>query len=150
VATIAFTGQITASTGTNAAFNVTGGGTVTATNTNSTLTSTTGITLNMASVSVGAAGLTFKSVSSNGAANGIRARYRQLRSEGLNVIGDNNGRANGSGGSIANTTGGSLGNAPVHALLLQWHDQFEVDQHVAEHQLLLRHVGGTTPAAPPP
>ncbi|MES1245462.1 MAG: cadherin domain-containing protein [Acidobacteriota bacterium] len=70
-ATINFTGAITASTGANAAFTATGGGTITATDTTSTLTTTTGTALNVANTTIGAAGLKFRSISSNGASSGI-------------------------------------------------------------------------------
>jgi hypothetical protein len=68
--TIAFTGTLTLSTGINPAFNATGGGTVTATDANSTLTTTTGTALNVASTTIGASGLKFKSISAGTAASG--------------------------------------------------------------------------------
>ncbi len=71
--TINFTGGINASTGTNAAFTATGGGTVTATQNNNTivntLATTTGQPLNVSNTTIGAAGLTFRSISSNGGTN---------------------------------------------------------------------------------
>ncbi|MDO8389316.1 MAG: tandem-95 repeat protein, partial [Actinomycetota bacterium] len=70
-ATIRFTGGITASTGTNAAFAATGGGTVAVTGAANTLTTTTGTALNVTSTTIHADGLTFRSISSNGAAKGI-------------------------------------------------------------------------------
>ncbi len=98
--TISFTGALTLSSGSSTAFNATGGGTVTATNTNSTLTSTTGTALNVASTMIGAAGLQFKSISANGAASGIVLNSTGA-SGSLSVLGT--GSAS-SGGTIQNTT----------------------------------------------
>ena len=68
--TIGFTKQIVLSTGANAAFTATGGGTVIATDTTSTLTTTTGVALNVANTTIGAGGLKFASVSAGTAASG--------------------------------------------------------------------------------
>lgn len=90
-ATTAFTGGIGLSTGTNAAFTATGGGTVTATQDNvtivNTLATTTGTALNVANTTIGAAGLTFRSIASNGAASGIILNTTGA-SGGLTVTGD--------------------------------------------------------------
>ena len=67
----AFSGLLTISSGSSAAFAATGSGTVTSTDTASTLATTTGTALNVANVTIGAADLTFRSISSNGASNGI-------------------------------------------------------------------------------
>lgn len=122
------------SNGANNAFSATAGGTVNITNGVSdgidndgdnttdeadeanTLATTTGTAVNLNGVTIGASGLTLRSVNSNGAANGIKLVSVACGSPGLSVLGDGTGFANGSGGSIANTTGGSLGDAPVHAL----------------------------------
>ncbi len=69
-ATIGFSNTLTLSTGANAAFTATGGGTVTASDTGSTLTTTTGTALNVASTTIGAAGLKFKSITAGTAASG--------------------------------------------------------------------------------
>jgi hypothetical protein len=68
--TISFTKQIVLSTGANDAFTATGGGTVTATDTTSTLTTTTGVALNVANTTIGAGGLKFQSISAGTAASG--------------------------------------------------------------------------------
>ena len=101
------------STGANPAFTATGGGTVTATQNNTsivnTLTTTTGTALNVANTTIGAAGLTFRSISANGAANGIVLNTTGA-SGGLTVTG--NGVActpadtTCSGGTLQNMTGG--------------------------------------------
>jgi methionine-rich copper-binding protein CopC len=69
-ATINFTGGVTLSTGGNAAFTATGGGTVNATQNNSSIvnkiTTTTGTALNVASTNIGASNLTFRSIAVTG------------------------------------------------------------------------------------
>src|SRR5262245_38154847 len=73
--TINFTGGLSLSTTTNPGFTATGGGTVSATQNNTTIintiTTTTGTALNVANTTIGASGMTFRSISANGAANGI-------------------------------------------------------------------------------
>ncbi|HEX3553996.1 MAG TPA: Ig-like domain-containing protein [Thermoanaerobaculia bacterium] len=69
-ATIDFTSALTLSTGANAAFTATGGGTVTATDMTSTITTTTGTALNVANTTIGAGGLKFRSISAGTAASG--------------------------------------------------------------------------------
>jgi hypothetical protein len=75
--TIRFDGGLNANTGTNTAFNATGGGTIAVTDTNgttapnNTLTTTTGTALNFQNTNIHADDLTFLSISANGASNGI-------------------------------------------------------------------------------
>jgi len=70
--TIKFTsGSVNLSTGTSDAFTATGGGTVEVTGATNVLTTTTGTALKVTSTTISANGLTFQSISSNGAANGI-------------------------------------------------------------------------------
>ena len=111
--TITFTGGLSLSTTTNPAFTATGGGTVSATQNNTTIvntiTTTTGTALNVASTTIGATGLTFRSISANGGANGIVLSGTGT-SGGLTVTG-NGGTCSPaaptcSGGRIQNTTGG--------------------------------------------
>ena len=108
-ATLAFTGALSISSGTNPAFSATGGGTVTSTNTASTLTSTTGTALTVDSTTIGANGLKFTSISANGALNGIRLNATGS-SGGLQVIGGGSTSTggDGSGGTIQNTTGAGI------------------------------------------
>ncbi len=108
-ATIAFSGNLTLATTTTSAFSATGGGAVTATGTGSTLTSTTGTALVVDSTTIGAAGLTFRSVSSNGAVNGIRLNATGSGG-GLSVTGNGSTTRGGdaSGGTIANSTGAGV------------------------------------------
>jgi hypothetical protein len=69
-ATITFTGGLTITTGANPAFTATGGGTINATGSPNTLTTTTGTALNVTNTTIGASGLTFKSISAGTAATG--------------------------------------------------------------------------------
>lgn len=103
--TISFSGGLTLSTSTAPAFTATGGGTVTVTGTN-TLASTTGTALNVANTTIGATGLTFRSISANGAANGIV--LLDTGSSGSLVVTGGGSAAQGgdfSGGTIQGTTG---------------------------------------------
>ncbi|MGN6755615.1 MAG: beta strand repeat-containing protein, partial [Thermomicrobiales bacterium] len=99
-ATITFTGKLTLSSGAATAFNANVGGTVTANATGSTLTATTGTALNVANTTIGAAGLTFQSISANGGASGIVLNNTGT-SGGLTVTGTG---AASSGGTIQNTS----------------------------------------------
>ena len=100
-ATINLSGEITASTGASTAFAATGGGTVSATGSGSTVTTTTATALNVSSTTIGAAGLNFQSISSNGANPGINLSSTGA-SGGLTVTGT--GTA-GSGGTIQASSG---------------------------------------------
>ncbi|TPJ55586.1 S-layer family protein [Mesorhizobium sp. B2-6-4] len=109
-ATINFTNgglAITSSSGTG--FGATGGGTVTVTtgaNPN-TITSGTGTALNVANTTIGASGLTFRSISANGAVNGIVLNNTGTIG-GLTVTGSGSTVTDGSdssGGTIQNATG---------------------------------------------
>lgn len=116
--TITFRGGVTASTGTNAAFTATGGGTVNVCTTTlcgggsavvNTLTTTTGTALNVANTTIGASGLTFRSISANGGANGIILNTTGS-SGGLTVTGNGGtctaaNQSGCSGGTIQGMTG---------------------------------------------
>jgi hypothetical protein len=78
--TVTFSGGLAANTGANPAFTAVDGGTVNvctvnpcdgATTVVNTLATTTGTALNAANTTIGASGLTFRSISANGANNGI-------------------------------------------------------------------------------
>ncbi|HYL72832.1 MAG TPA: DNRLRE domain-containing protein [Bryobacteraceae bacterium] len=101
-ATFNFT-NLSISSGANTAFNATGGGTVNVTGASNTLTSTTGTALNVANTTIGASGLIFRSISSNGSTNGI-VLDTTGSTGGLTVTGDSGVTNNGSGGTIQNTT----------------------------------------------
>jgi hypothetical protein len=105
--TISFTGGLSLNTSTNAAFTATNGGTVTAVDPggpsiplDNIITTSTGTALNVTGTNIGAAGLNFRSISANGAANGIVLNGTGTAG-GLTVTG--NGAA-GTGGTIQNIT----------------------------------------------
>ncbi|WP_169735723.1 beta strand repeat-containing protein [Intrasporangium oryzae] len=108
-AAVAFSGKLAISTTSAGAFTATGGGTVSATSTTSTLSSTTGTALTVDGVTIGTGGLTFKSVSANGAVNGIRLNNTGTTA-GLTVLGGGSAAQGGdaSGGTIQNTTGAGV------------------------------------------
>ncbi len=100
-ATIDFGGTLALDTGTNIAFLASGGGTVSATGTGSTITTTTATALDVTSTDIGVGGLTFQSISSNGANPGIDLDGTGT-SSGLTVTGTGSA---GSGGTIQNSAG---------------------------------------------
>ncbi|MBZ9997835.1 hypothetical protein [Mesorhizobium sp. BH1-1-4] len=101
-AAINFTGGGLAITTTSGqGFNATGGGTVTVQGAGNTITSTTGTALNIANTTIGGSGLTFRSISTTGAASGIILNNTGA-SGGLTVTGT--GTA-GTGGTIQTSTG---------------------------------------------
>ena len=103
-ATISFSGKITASTATHTAFTATGGGSVAATGSGSTLTTTTATALNVSNTTIGSSGLTFQSISSNGANPGINLSGTGT-SGGLTVKGMGSA---GSGGTIQSSAGAGV------------------------------------------
>ena len=114
--TFIFRGGVSLSTGANAAFTATNGGTVNVCALDgcasgaplvNTLTTTTGIALNVANTTIGASGLTFRSIAANGAVNGIV--LSNTGASGRFTISGNGGACstagNCTGGAIQNTTG---------------------------------------------
>ncbi len=104
-----FSGGMALSTGANAAFTATGGGTITATQNNTsivnTIATTTGTALNVANTQIGGAGLTFRSItSSGGTGNGIVLDNTGTSGGNGGLTVEGNGIA-GSGGSIQNKAG---------------------------------------------
>ena len=103
-ATINFTGGLVLSTGATAAFNATGGGAVTVTGAANTLATTTGTALNVVNTTIGASGLTFRSVNVDGddanPVNGI-VLNNTGSSSGLTITGTG---ATGTGGTIRDTS----------------------------------------------
>jgi hypothetical protein len=107
--TIDFFGTLTLSTGANPAFTATGGGTVTATDAASTLTTTTATALNVANTTIGAGGLRMQSISANGAASGIV--LNNTGTSGNLIVSGTGGASlggNGTGGTIQSTTGHAI------------------------------------------
>ena len=101
-AVINFTGTLTASTGASTAFSATGGGTVSASDPTSTLTTTTATALNVANTTIGAGGLVFTSITAGAGPNNGIVLDTTGASGGLSVTGS--GSAN-SGGVISGKTG---------------------------------------------
>ncbi|WP_243057035.1 cadherin domain-containing protein [Nocardioides sp. SR21] len=93
-ATVRFSGGLTLSTGSNPAFSVSGGGTVEVTGAGNTITTTSGTPLRVSDTVIGAAGLTFRSISSSGAANGIVLQNTGT-SGSLTVTGNSSGACGG-------------------------------------------------------
>jgi hypothetical protein len=118
-ATIRFDGGLTLATGPNQAFAATGGGTVAVTDQNgtgsspdNTLATTTGRALNVANTTIQSDGLTFRSISSNGAVNGILLNTTGS-SGGLTVTGNG-----GACSSVASCTGGAIQGSVESGILL--------------------------------
>ncbi len=103
-ATINFSGTLSVSTGSNAGFSATGGGTVTATGTGSTISTSTGTALSVQNTTIGAGGLNFQSISSNGANPGISLSSTGT-SAGLTVTGTGSAA---SGGTIGSSAGNGI------------------------------------------
>jgi VCBS repeat-containing protein len=99
-ATINFSGGISASTGANPAFAATGGGTVNVTGTN-TLATTTATALNVANTTIGASGMTFRSIDSASASANSAIVLNTTGAGAFSVTGTG---AAGSGGTISNKT----------------------------------------------
>ena len=108
-ATVQLTGGVTASTGTAPAFSATGGGTVVVTGSANTLATTTGTALVVDGTAIGAGGLTFRSISADGAVNGIRLNGTgNVGSLSVTGTGSTALGGDGSGGTIQNTTGAGV------------------------------------------
>lgn len=101
--TVSFVDSVKITTTSGNGISASNGGTLTVTGAHNSITSGTGTALNVSSTTIGAAGLTFRSISASGGSNGIVLSSTGT-SGGLTVTGD--GATNGSGGTIANTTGG--------------------------------------------
>src|SRR5207244_3063229 len=101
-ATISFSGGLTLNTGAHTAFTATNGGTVNVTGTNTigaaAALSTTAV--NIADTTIGASGVTFKSIAVNGAAKGVSLNNT---SGTFSVTGT--GTTDGSGGTIQSISG---------------------------------------------
>jgi VCBS repeat-containing protein len=91
-------------TTTGQGLNATGGGTVTATGSGNSVTSAFGNAVTISGTGIGAAGVTFESVSAGGGVNGI-VLANTGAAGGFTVTGDGGGANNGSGGTIQNASG---------------------------------------------
>jgi VCBS repeat-containing protein len=108
-ATITISGTVELATGSGAAFAATGGGTVNVTGSNNTLATKTGTALEVANTTIGSDGMTFRSISSDGASKGIvldttgtTAGLTVTGAGGICTSADTSGC---SGGSILNSAG---------------------------------------------
>jgi hypothetical protein len=115
-ATINLTGALTISTGANAGFTATAGGTVNANTASNTIATTTGTALNVQNTTIGSSGLTFRSIASNGAVSGI-VLNNTGNTAGLTVTG--NGAA-GTGGTIQNSTGAGISLTSTRSPSFSW------------------------------
>ncbi|HJR78720.1 MAG TPA: Ig-like domain-containing protein [Anaerolineales bacterium] len=122
-ATITFSGGLLLSTGTNATFTATNGGTVNICDENpcnpastgalvNTLTTTTGTALNVVNTTIGANNLEFRSISSNGATSGIV--LNTTGSTGRLLVKGNGGACS----SAATCTGGAIQNSTSYGISL--------------------------------
>jgi hypothetical protein len=103
-------GGLSLTTTTGTAFLATGGGTVTVTGSNNAIGSAGGVALRIAGTTIGASGLTFRSITATGGSNGIVLDH--TGAGGLQVTGTG---APGSGGTLEGTVGadGTTGGAGV-------------------------------------
>lgn len=101
--TFSFNGLNITNTG-NTGFSASSGGTVNVTGTANTINTTNGTALNLANTTIGASGITFRSISASGGTNGIVLNNTGT-SGGLTVTGTG---TPGSGGTIQNTTGDGI------------------------------------------
>ena len=98
-------------------FSATGGGTVNVTGAGNQVVTGTGRAVSLQGVALGPLGVTFRSVSANGGANGIVLDGTGAAG-GFKVTGD--GSTAGSGGTIQNTSGDGVRLANAHNVTLGW------------------------------
>ncbi|MEO8275580.1 MAG: cadherin-like domain-containing protein [Thermoanaerobaculia bacterium] len=102
-------------TSSGSGFSATGGATaITVQGSNNSITSTTGTALNVANSTIGASGLNFQSISSNGAASGI-VLTTTGSAGGLTVSGTG---SSGSGGTVQNSSGPGISLSSTSAVSL--------------------------------
>lgn len=125
-ASITFDGGLTLSPATSSAFSATGGGTVAVTGPGNTLSTSTSAALTVTNTTIGASGLTFRSISSHGSPTAISLTNTGT-SGGLTVTGNSSGTCGGvitetggltSGPQVADCTGGSITDTMGTAVLL--------------------------------
>ena len=98
-------------------FNATGGGTISVTGTGNTIVSSGGTALNVANTTIGTSGITFQSITTNGAASGIILNTTGSIG-GLKVTGNGSLSRDGSGGTIQNATGNGISLTNTQAVQL--------------------------------
>lgn len=144
-ATINFTGgglDIDATTGKG--FSATGGGTVTVQGTGNFVTTTsTGTPVEIQNTTIGASGVTFESVSANGAANGILLNGTGS-SGGLTITGDGSNANNASGGTIQSTSSHGIQATNTRDLSLTSIRIQNPGNGTSEHGILATGLSGTS------
>jgi hypothetical protein len=115
-ATVNLSGSLTISTGANAGFTATGGGTITTTAATNTISTTTGTALNVQNTTIASGGLNFRSIASNGAASGIVLNSTGATA-GLMVNGTGSA---GTGGVIQNSTGPGISLISTRSPSFSW------------------------------
>ncbi|HEX2094330.1 MAG TPA: Ig-like domain-containing protein, partial [Longimicrobiaceae bacterium] len=109
-------GGLSIATTTGTGFLATGGGTVTVTGANNAIGTTAGTALRVENTTIGASGLTFRSISASNGANGI-VLANTGAVNGLQVTGTGSA---GTGGTIQNTTGSGIQATSAANLSLSW------------------------------
>jgi hypothetical protein len=104
-------------------FSASGGGTVNVTGANNTIAATGATALSVASTTIGASGLSFRSITATGDGSGI-VLSNTGGTNGLQVTGDGSDTQNGSGGSISGTSGAAVSATGVTNLILRSMDLF--------------------------
>jgi hypothetical protein len=118
-ATVSFGGgglNLTTAGGTG--FSASGGGTVNVTGANNAIASVGATALSVVSTTIGASGLSFRSITASGDGNGIVLSGTGALN-GLQVTGDGSATQNGSGGSISGTSGAAVLASNVTNLVLK-------------------------------
>ncbi|HEX9937376.1 MAG TPA: hypothetical protein VGB15_09640, partial [Longimicrobium sp.] len=131
-ATVSFGGgglAITTTTGTG--FSATGGGTVNVTGAGNTIASSGATALRVVNTDIGVSGLSFRSITASGAANGIVLDNTGALN-GLQVTGDGSHTRNGSGGSISGTSGAAVLASDVTNLVLRSMNLFGMASHAVD------------------
>lgn len=116
--TFFFSGALNLNTGANNAFTATNGGSIDMTGTGNVITTTTGIPVTIEGLTIRNTGVSLRSVSANGAANGIVLTNTGTAGFFL-VNGDGTNARNGSGGTIQNTTGDGVLLTNAHNITLR-------------------------------
>lgn len=123
-ATITFAGSMTLNTGTNTAFSATGGGTISALTGIHTMTTTTGTGINIRNMIIGVTGFTVRSVTTNGAPNGIYLQDNTgtgaFTITGTGVVASGGTIQNGSGANGSTDGIGIYMNNNTHSVSLNW------------------------------
>jgi hypothetical protein len=133
-------GALDIDTTAGAGFSATGGGTVNVSGSANTIDSTTGTALNISSTNIGASGLNFRSISSNGATDGI-ALNNTGSAGGLTVTGTGSA---GTGGTIQNSANSGILGTATRNLSLSYMSILNNGDAVNEGGIRLTDLTGTS------